>query len=210
MDTAADAADYDAMDHSRVNRAFAADFLAVAGPGASPTLDLGAGTALIPIELCGLDPAVIVVAVDASAAMLAVAARHLAARGLAGRVTLHRAAAQDLPFAAGVFAAVVSNSLMHHLPDPAPAFAEMARVCRPGGVLFARDLVRPDTIAELQHLVTTYAAADTPRQRQLFADSLHAALTLAEVHAHVGRLGFDPATVTLTSDRHWTWAARRA
>jgi hypothetical protein len=32
-------------------------------------------------------------------------------------------------------------------------------------------------------------------------------LTLGEVRELVSRLGFDPARVTQTSDRHWTWAA---
>ena len=43
----------------------------------------------------------------------------------------------------------------------------------------------------------------------MFADSLHAALTLDEVRALVAALGFDPAGVRQTTDRHWTWAARK-
>src|SRR6187549_1023893 len=58
MDTADEAADYDSMDHSEVNRRFVADFLAAlvdadfAGrTTACRVLDLGTGTAQIPIEL---------------------------------------------------------------------------------------------------------------------------------------------------------------
>jgi len=43
----------------------------------------------------------------------------------------------------------------------------------------------------------------------MFADSLHAAWTLDEVRGLVTRLGFAPATVHQTSDRHWTWAAAK-
>lgn len=210
MDTAEDAADYDAMDHAAVNRAFAADLLAFAGAVDSPLLDAGTGTALIPIELCRLIPTLDVVAVDAAAEMRAVARRNVDRTGLAGRIRVERSAAQTLPFADGCFPAVVSNSLIHHVPDPAPVLAEMVRVCRLGGVLFVRDLVRPDSETALAVLVATYAGDANPHQRRLFADSLRAALTLDEIRAHVGRLGFDAATVSLTSDRHWTWAARRA
>jgi hypothetical protein len=48
MDTAADALDYDRMDHREVNRRFVDDFLAAA-PDLSDVLDLGTGTAQIPI-----------------------------------------------------------------------------------------------------------------------------------------------------------------
>ena len=51
MDTSAEALDYDSMDHGEVNRVFVADLLA-AGPPEGEILDLGTGTALIPIELC--------------------------------------------------------------------------------------------------------------------------------------------------------------
>jgi hypothetical protein len=39
----------------------------------------------------------------------------------------------------------------------------------------------------------------------LFADSLHAALTLEEIRNLVAGLGYDPGHVNATSDRHWTW-----
>ena len=57
----------------------------------------------------------------------------------------------------------------------------MRRVLRPGGLLFVRDLLRPKTADEVEHLVATYAGDETPQQRQLFRQSLHAALTLDEL-----------------------------
>src|SRR5207253_1466615 len=65
MDSAEEARDYDAMDHSAVNRVFVADFLAV-WDGARPILDLGTGTAQIPIALCRQDSRATVTAVDAA------------------------------------------------------------------------------------------------------------------------------------------------
>ena len=53
-----------------------------------------------------------------------------------------------------------------------------------------------------------YAADANAHQRQMFADSLHAALNLAEVRGLVSALGFDPATVQQTTDRHWTWQTK--
>jgi ubiquinone/menaquinone biosynthesis C-methylase UbiE len=206
MDTPEEARDYDAMDHGMVNRAFAADFLRF-WDGANPVLDLGTGTAQIPIELCRQSAAVQVIAVDLAEEMLQVGRENVRRAGLVGRIELKRCDAKALPFAAGSFGAVMSNSIMHHIPEPARVFAEMVRVVRPGGVLFVRDLFRPADEATLQQIVQTYAGAANAHQRQMFAASLRAALTLDEVRHLVLALGFAPESVQQTSDRHWTWTA---
>jgi ubiquinone/menaquinone biosynthesis C-methylase UbiE len=210
MDTVAEARDYDAMDHATVNRVFVDDFLgvyAVAPPG--PILDVGTGTAQIPIELCGRHLSFQVTAIDLADHMLAVGRENVRRAGLESRLRLERWDAKEMACADGMFAAVMSNSIIHHIPEPIAVFVEMVRVVKPGGVLFVRDLSRPDDEATLRHLVDLYAAGANAHQRQMFADSLHAALTLAEVQSLVSTLGFHAATVRQTTDRHWTWAARK-
>lgn len=207
MDTPDDAADYDTMDHSAVNRAFAADFFSACPHPAGPVLDVGTGTAQIPIEVCRRHPAVRVHAIDLADEMLKLAARNVAAAGLSDRITLERVNGRGMPFADGQFAAVMSNSIVHHIPHPFECLGEMVRVCASGGAVFVRDLMRPSSAELLEHLVNLHAAGANRHQRQLFADSLRAALTLAEVQTLVVELGFDPATVRQTSDRHWTWSA---
>ena len=207
MDTPDDAHEYDAMDHSAVNRAFAADFFAVCPHPAGTVLDVGTGTAQIPIQMARVHSTVRVHAIDLADEMLTLAAANVSAAGFADRVTLEKVNGRQMPFPAGHFAAVVSNSIIHHIPEPFYCLAEMARVCAAGGTLFVRDLFRPSTETELAHLVATYAGTATPTQRQLFADSLRAALKLAEVQSLVVQLGFPPDTVAQTTDRHWTWSA---
>lgn len=206
MDSPEEAADYDAMDHTTVNRVFASDFLAAWTVG-NPVLDLGTGTAQIPVELCRQSDAPVVVGVDLAEHMLRVGRDNVRRAGLESRVTLRLCDAKGLPFEPDSFGAVMSNSIVHHIPEPASVFAEMVRVTRPGGLLFVRDLLRPDDQAGLRRLVETYAGDANDHQKKMFADSLHAALTLDEVRSFVAALGFAPDTVRQTSDRHWTWTA---
>ena len=210
MDTPGEAADYDAMDHAAVNRAFVDDLLAFAPALRGPALDVGTGTALIPIELARRTARLTLLAVDAAASMLELADANIRAAGLSDCIKTRLVNARRLPFGDLEFPAVISNSIVHHVAEPAAVVAEMARVCAPGGVLFVRDLARPADLATLNRLVETYAGGANDHQRKLFAESLHAALTVEEVRALVAAHGFAPSTVTMTSDRHWTWAAVKA
>jgi ubiquinone/menaquinone biosynthesis C-methylase UbiE len=222
MDDPAEAIDYDAMDHGEVNRRFVDDFLAAAGagalvPGERPyrVLDLGTGTAQIPIALVRAvrerrpDARFEIAAVDLAAEMLVVAKRNVAVAGMNDVIRLERLDAKTLPYPPGRFSAVISNSIVHHLPEPFEVLAEAARTTAAGGLLFFRDLLRPASGVDVERLVALYAAGANEHQRQLFTQSFHAALTVDEVRDLVRRLGFDPAGVAATSDRHWTWIARK-
>ncbi len=209
MDTPQEAADYDAMDHADVNRRFVADLLKVGLPEGE-ILDLGTGTARIPIELCRQSPSARVVAVDMAAHMLHVARRNVAEAGLSERIRLEQVDGKRLPYPDGRFAVVISNSIMHHIPEPSDVLAEAWRVTAPGGLLFFRDLLRPDDEATLAGLIETYAGNENAHQRQMFADSLRAALSLEEMRQLAGDLGQSATTVQATSDRHWTFIGRKA
>lgn len=208
MDTPEEAHDYDAMDHTAVNRLFVSDFLANWN-GQGPILDVGTGTAQIPIELCRQHAGAEIVAIDLAEHMLALAKRNVAGGGFAARIRPEKQNARAMTYADGSFQAIISNSIVHHIPEPVHVIAEMVRVCAPGGRLFIRDLMRPPDSRTLQHLVDAYAAGANNHQRKMFADSLHAALTLDEVRRLAERFGFAPGGVQATSDRHWTWSAQK-
>ena len=100
---------------------------------------------------------------------------------------------------------VVSNSLVHHLPDPHSFFQEVARLVKPNGAVLIRDLLRPASLTEIDRLVSE-AGDYGARQDQLFRDSLAAAFTLPEIQDLVSAAGLTDYQLTQTSDRHWTLA----
>src|SRR5262249_40882260 len=127
MDSPAEARDYDAMDHSQVNAAFAAGFLAF-WEGQNPILDLGTGTAQIPREVCRQNAAARVVGIDLSENMLNIGRENVRRAGLDGRIRLERCDAKRLPYPDASFGAVMSNSIVHHIPEPVGVLAEALRV----------------------------------------------------------------------------------
>ena len=208
MDTPEEARNYDEMDHAEVNRRFVDDLLA-AKEITDDVLDLGTGTAQIPIELCLRNEDCRVMAADAAVAMLELARLNIEIAGLTMRIQLDKIDAKELPYDDESFAVVMSNSIVHHIPEPVVVVREAIRVLEPGGLLFFRDLLRPADEEQLEALVQTYAGNEGPHARQMFSDSLRAALTVEEARELAEAVGFSPECVEQTSDRHWTLSARK-
>lgn len=204
MDDPAGAEAYARADFSEVNQAFVDRFLA-AFPAAARgrVVDLGCGPADIPLRLARTAPGIRVVAADASAPMLARAREALAGAGLADRVSLVHGRVPGLPLKPGSFDAVISNSILHHLPDPAPFWAELRRLARPGAAVFVMDLFRPESPERAREIVEGAAKDEHPILKQDFYNSLLAAFTLAEVKVQLAAAELKPLRARIISDRHW-------
>jgi ubiquinone/menaquinone biosynthesis C-methylase UbiE len=203
MDSEQDAQEYEAIDNSAVNDEFVARALELAPP-TGKVLDAGTGPGDIAVLLAQRAKGLRVVAIDLGEHMLALARKNVARAGLSDRIEIARGDVKSTGQSRGAFDMIISNSLVHHIPEPTSFLAEMKRVARPGAGLFIKDLHRPDTEAELRHLVRTYAADCTPYQQRIFGDSLHAALTVAEVQRICERLELVDVEVRRCSDRHWS------
>ncbi len=101
--------------------------------------DLGCGTGQFSAALAPFVARV--VAVDGSAAMLQAAKRRLHAFE---NVDLRRGELESLPIDDGRLDAATVLLVLHHVPDPARALAEVARVVAPGGVLLVVDMLPHD------------------------------------------------------------------
>lgn len=202
MDTLEDAQEYAAIDNSEVNEVFVAQAVELA-PRTGLVLDVGTGPAEIAVLLARRALGLRILAIDLGEHMLATARRNVKEAGLDRRIEIRRADAKATGLETASVEMVISNSLVHHIPNPTTMFAEVRRVLRPGGALFLKDLHRPETSAELAHLVETYAADCTPYQRRGFSESLAAGLTVQEVVATCANVGLEGVRVRRCSDRHW-------
>lgn len=201
MDSLQEALAYNAMDHSQPNASFLTRLKELGAFGRM--LDIGTGPADIPILACQQIPALrSVLAIDLSCHMLALASNKIRRAGLDHRIHLLQADAKRLPFPDASFDTVASNTILHHLPDPSPFLQEACRVLRPNGVLLIRDLYRPDSHQKLEELVALHTPGATPDQKQLFRQSLLAALTVEELRQLLHQLHLPGLHITIDSDRH--------
>ena len=106
-------------------------------PGAN-VLDVGCGPGTITADLAARVPGGQVTGIDAAADVLAEARAEAGRRGQAN-VRFETGDVYRLAFGDGTFDVVHAHQVLQHLSDPVAALAEMRRVCRPGGLVAARD-----------------------------------------------------------------------
>lgn len=203
MDTWEDAVEYDSMDFTEVNTAFAERALELAPPEGI-LLDAGTGTARIPIIMVQRRSTLRIWAIDLSENMLKVGQKNVESAGVDQFVKLRKLDAKELPYPDDYFEMVVSNSIVHHLSDPLPFLKEVNRVTKPNGGVFLRDLIRPPSEQILEELAEKYAGDCTEYQKKLYCDSLRASFTLEEVEVVIEDSGLKGVTVVQSSDRHWS------
>lgn len=209
MDSEAEAIAYDRMDFQDVNQAFVELVAEVYPYLQTNALDLGTGTARIPVMLLAKFPQWQITGIDLAQSMLTIGQDHVAIAGLQDQISLELADAKTLPYSDCQFDLIFSNSLIHHLPDPLPCFQEMRRLLKPTGVIVVRDLLRPHSPQAIDTMVDQVSGTDyDAHQKKLFRDSLYAALTLEEVQQVASSAELETAEIYQSSDRHWTMVYR--
>jgi ubiquinone/menaquinone biosynthesis C-methylase UbiE len=100
-------------------------------------LDVACGPGLVACEVAKV--ARHVTGIDLTPAMITQARTRQQSLGLTN-LSWTVGDAQPLPFPNGAFSRVITRYSFHHFTDPAGVFAEMLRVCRPGGRVTVADV----------------------------------------------------------------------
>ena len=165
-------------------------------------LDLGCGPGDIPIRFARALPACRITGVDASEPMIGLAGVAVKQAGLADRITFRCERFQAVSLVEPVDAAV-SNSLLHHVPNPLQFWYRLRKLVKPGSPVLVLDLLRPDSPEQAQAIVDRYAAKEPEILRRDFYRSLLAAFTEDEVAAQLAEMNLSRLIVDVPDDRHW-------
>jgi SAM-dependent methyltransferase len=117
---------------ARAERSEFARLLDQAIPGDARVVEIGCGTGQMSLFLTRADR--LVIGADMTRASLALAASASRRFGISGT----RFIETDLRspgLRPGAFDVVYSSGVLHHTPDPAKSFAQIVRLCRPGGII---------------------------------------------------------------------------
>ena len=191
------AADFSAGDDVTIDRI--RSLVAERPLGKSPiVVDLGCGPGNITVLLARLLPEARVIGIDGAERMLELARQRAADQALAIEF-LHR----DLRQIKGLKAdLVVSNSLLHQLHDPLLLWRVTSQLANRGCRVLHRDLRRPESMDELNHLQTLHLPDAPELLLQDFRASLRAAFEPAEVVDQLRITGMKQLSVQLEGDRY--------
>ena len=165
-------------------------------------LDLGCGPGDIPIRFARAVPGCRITAVDASAPMGRLAEETVRQAGLSDRITFRCERFQDLA-GVSVADAAMSNSLLHHVPNPLQFWHKLRLAVKPGAPVLVMDLLRPESPAEAQAIVDRYAHGAPDILRRDFYNSLLAAFTEDEISAQLAQMNLTRLIIDVPDDRHW-------
>jgi len=165
--------------------------------------DLGCGPGDISVRMALRYPGWKVTGLDAGPNMLKLAQQRLDREQLDGRVQFRQSYLPDDSLPAASFDAIISNSLLHHLPQPQILWRSIVHLAKPGAAVQVMDLLRPDSEQEAQRLVEVYAAGAPTVLQEDFYHSLLAAYTPEEINQQLLAAGLDRLKIEIPSDRHW-------
>jgi len=165
-------------------------------------IDLGCGPGDIPVRFARALSSCRITGVDASEAMIGLAGAAVKQAGLADRITFCCERFQAVSLVEPADAAV-SNSLLHHVPNPLQFWYRLRQLVKPGSPVLVMDLFRPDSSEEAQDIVDRYAAKEPEILRRDFYHSLMAAFTEDEVAAQLAEMNLSRLIIDVVDDRHW-------
>ncbi|NJK41840.1 MAG: class I SAM-dependent methyltransferase [Acaryochloridaceae cyanobacterium SU_2_1] len=177
-------------------------------------LDLGCGAADISIRFAEAHPGWQVEAWDGSAAMLRYGHQALEQKKLQHQVTLRQVYLPSPDYSSEIpqlnYPLIFSNSLLHHLADPAVLWTEIKKQAAPQGFVFVMDLLRPEDQVQAAALTDRYASEEPSILQRDFFNSLLAAYQIDEVQAQLQAAQLSDLAAQIISDRHFiVWGQLR-
>jgi ubiquinone/menaquinone biosynthesis C-methylase UbiE len=205
MNDAEQALAYARADFSEPHDRFVSLFIAHFGAQVKgAVLDLGCGPGDICRRFARALPGCHIHGIDAAPAMLELARAEAEAQQLSERLHFSLGYLPEVRLPDKHYDVLISNSLLHHLADPATLWGSVQRYGRAGAAVFVMDLMRPDTPAAAAQLVQQYASEEPGLLQRDFLNSLLAAYRPQEVRDQLEESGLGQLQIETVSDRHFT------
>ena len=170
--------------------------------GTNKVLDLGCGPADVTVRFAQAFPGSRIDAVDGAKTMLRYGQARINQENLVGQITLIHEILPATNKLHRQYDVIFSNSLLHHLADPATLWDTIRNKCADNGSVFIMDLMRPASKYLAKKFVELYASNEPEVLQHDFYHSLLAAHRPEEVETQLEKADLDWLNVKAITDRH--------
>jgi trans-aconitate methyltransferase len=179
-------------------------------PATGHALDMGCGSGDITRRFSLAYPDWKIDGIDGSQAMLTVAREMAIDEGMEERLNFMKVLLPASPPPGCDYDLIFSNSLLHHLSDPAVFWASLADWSGQNTHVFVMDLMRPENPQQAQAMVQRYSAEEPEVLRTDFYNSLLASFEPEEITEQLGTASLTQLQLEIASDRHFiVWGSTR-
>ncbi len=202
MDEEDQARAYSEADFSEPHEFFVSNFKQIFPHIEGNVLDAGCGPADVTVRFARSFPDCLIDAIDGSKTMLQYGLKRIKKENLTDQIALIH---EVLPATSKLrlkYNVIISNSLLHHLADPATLWDTINDKCAAGGSVFIMDLMRPDSQEQAKKLLEFYASNEPEVLQHDFYHSLLAAFRPDEVEKQLRKADLNWLNVKVITDRH--------
>ena len=174
-------------------------------PGEEPptVLDLGCGPADVTVRFARAFPGSFIDGIDASGSMLRYGCEMVKRNRMERNIRLIAGRIPEARLPLERYHAVISNSLLHHLPDPMILWRTIRSCSGMGTLVFVMDLSRPGSPEEAREIMERHSGNEPEILKRDFLNSLLASYRPDEVREQIESAGFRHLSVESVSDRHF-------
>ena len=169
----------------------------------SKLLDIGAGDGDIAIRVAKKFNACSIYGFDGSLPMINLARKKIQENNLSERIHLQHSLIKDGPYKEMGFDGIICNSVLHHINDTKAYWNYIINRAKEKSWFFIMDLARPESISQVESLVTLYAKNESRQLKLDFYNSLLAAYTIEEVKLQLSQSYDGDYEILMVSDRHF-------
>ena len=179
-------------------------------PATGHALDMGCGSGDITRRFSLAYPDWKIDGIDGSRVMLTVAREMAIDEGMEERLNFMKVLLPASPPPGCDYDLIFSNSLLHHLSDPAVFWASLADWSGQNTHVFVMDLMRPENPQQAQAMVQRYSAEEPEILRTDFFNSLLASFEPEEITEQLGKASLTQLQLEIASDRHFiVWGSTK-
>ena len=171
-------------------------------PTTGRALDLGCGSGDITRRFALAFPGWKIDGIDGSQTMLKVAREMARDEGMDKRVNFIQVLLPAPPSRDFEYDLIFSNSLLHHMSEPAVFWASVIDWSSENTKVFVMDLMRPADAGKAQAIVQRYSAGEPEILRTDFFNSLLASFEPDEVSEQLEQASLSHLQLEVVSDRH--------